>query len=322
MGLNIDAAAVDRTGPGCAKLLERAFKDLAAGLIRDPAFPRLTATGQTGSSARPAVDVSSSADVEQDVRDLVRGHQLARIICASALSMTLERLSDHGIGRVGCGHSSWSCHRPTRYRDGVPAGRSPSRSMTVSDHATANAAPRSLRSRRWSCRTPRRRHRSRQRHRRRARPPLPRRRGQRRRRRPSTASADRRRRAGATPSVIDRRRLHRGRQRRADRAGRAGVRTDRPVLRQRRHRRSAPTSTRPRTTWQHAFDVNVNAHRWAAKHLVAGLAGPRRGLLLLDRVGGRAPDPDRLGAVHAHQAGRRRLRRVARRSRTATGACG
>ena len=43
----------------------------------------------------------------------------------------------------------------------------------------------------------------------------------------------------------------------------------------------------------------------------ARLARPRRGLLLLDRVGGRAAQPDRLGAVHAHQARCGRLRRVA-----------
>ena len=43
----------------------------------------------------------------------------------------------------------------------------------------------------------------------------------------------------------------------------------------------------------------------------ARVAGPRRGLLLLDGVGGRAAQPDRLGAVLAHQARRRGLRRVA-----------
>ena len=42
-----------------------------------------------------------------------------------------------------------------------------------------------------------------------------------------------------------------------------------------------------------------------------GMARPRRGVLLLDRVGGRGADPDRVGAVHAHQARRRRVRRVA-----------
>ena len=43
------------------------------------------------------------------------------------------------------------------------------------------------------------------------------------------------------------------------------------------------------------------------------VAGPRRGLLLLDGIGRRAAAADRLGAVHADQAGGGRLRRVARR---------
>ena len=51
---------------------------------------------------------------------------------------------------------------------------------------------------------------------------------------------------------------------------------------------------------------------------VAGVARPGRGLLLLHRVGGRDPVPDRLGAVQPHQARGRRLRRVAQPSPTAT----
>jgi NAD(P)-dependent dehydrogenase (short-subunit alcohol dehydrogenase family) len=33
----------------------------------------------------------------------------------------------------------------------------------------------------------------------------------------------------------------------------------------------------PEATWQHAFDVNVNAHRWAAKHLLPGWLARGRG---------------------------------------------
>ena len=66
-------------------------------------------------------------------------------------------------------------------------------------------------------------------------------------------------------------------------------------------------------SWQQAFDVNVNAHRWAAKHLIDGWLARWRGLLLLDGIGRRAAAADRVGALHAHQAGGGRLRRVARR---------
>ena len=62
--------------------------------------------------------------------------------------------------------------------------------------------------------------------------------------------------------------------------------------------------------WDTSFAVNVNAHRWAAKYLLPDVARARRGLLLLDGVGGRPADPDRFGPVHGEQAGRRGLRRV------------
>ena len=47
------------------------------------------------------------------------------------------------------------------------------------------------------------------------------------------------------------------------------VRPDRPVLRQRRRRHRARLDT-PEEEWELAFDVNVHAHRWAAKHLLPG----------------------------------------------------
>ena len=53
-------------------------------------------------------------------------------------------------------------------------------------------------------------------------------------------------------------------------AGRGGVRPDRPVLRQRRHRRRHRPRATTRRRGSTAFDVNVNAHRWAAKHLLPG----------------------------------------------------
>ena len=76
--------------------------------------------------------------------------------------------------------------------------------------------------------------------------------------------------------------------------------------------RSAPTSTmaeRGHGSWR--CDVNVNAHRWAAKHLLDGWLARGSGYFcstasaagLLAQIGS-------LG-VHGHQARRRRLRRVA-----------
>ena len=93
--------------------------------------------------------------------------------------------------------------------------------------------------------------------------------------------------------------------------GRGGVRPDRPVLRQRRHRRRHRPRRRPRRTWQQAFDVNVNAHRWAAKHLLPGWLARGEGYFcstasaagLLAQIGS-AP-------YTRHQARRRGVRRVA-----------
>ena len=51
------------------------------------------------------------------------------------------------------------------------------------------------------------------------------------------------------------------------------------------------------------------------------LAGPRRGVLLLDGVGRRSAAADRVGAVHAHQAGGGRLRPVAGRHLRSAAAC-
>ena len=108
-----------------------------------------------------------------------------------------------------------------------------------------------------------------------------------------------RRRRSARAVGDHRRHLHRGRQRRADRRRRGGVRPDRPVLRQRRRRPSAPTSTTPEEDWAAGLRRQRQRPPLGGQAPARRLARPRRGLLLLDGVGGRAARPDRLGAVHA-----------------------
>ncbi len=67
----------------------------------------------------------------------------------------------------------------------------------------------------------------------------------------------------------------------------------------------------PDDVWATAWAVNWQAHLFAAPPSAPGLAGPRRGLLLLDRLRRRTPGSDRLGSLLGHQACRGRLRGVA-----------
>ena len=137
---------------------------------------------------------------------------------------------------------------------------------------------------------------------------------------PTWVTSSRSPRAPAGPRCAGRH-LDRGRQRRADPAGRGGVRTDRPVLRQRRHRWwNRPQHDRGRL----AARLRRQRQRppLGRQAFARRVAGPRRGVLLLDGISGRTAPADRLGAVHADEAGRRRLRRVARRHVRRREACG
>ena len=107
-----------------------------------------------------------------------------------------------------------------------------------------------------------------------------------------------------------RRHRHRSRQPAVGGRGRGRVRPDRPVLRQRRgRRRQRPHHDRSR------LGTGIQHQRprpsLGGEVPVARLAGPRRGLLLLDCVGRRAAQPDRLRAVLVDQARRGCVRRVA-----------
>ena len=54
----------------------------------------------------------------------------------------------------------------------------------------------------------------------------------------------------------------------------------------------------PEDAWEHAFDVNVNAHRWAAKHLLPGWLARGEGYFCSTASAAGRADPDRVGAVH------------------------
>ncbi len=127
------------------------------------------------------------------------------------------------------------------------------------------------------------------------------------------AGATRRRRPRPRPSRFGTRRHHRRRQRtgqrRPDRGGPLVPRRDRPLLRERRRRIGTTLEATDEATWETAMNVNLHAHagRPAPDR---GLAAAGRGLLLLDRLGGGPPEPDRIGPLLCHQARRRRLRGV------------
>ena len=252
MGINIDAAAVDRPGAAGRAASTAVVHRPAQGLKRRRRGSDLLEADRV--RRRLVSDVEQHAHVEQEIGDLAGRHELA----AHDLARAPDR-SRRAPRR--------SRHRGTRRSDGVRVARSsttpyphhgrPARPFvtSVAVHGPVVTPLRrtlravGLRSARWistdanvvvtgaargiGAALARRFHAG----------------GAERRRRRPRSTPSRRRRAGRASGRRDRRHRHRGRQRRADPRRRGGVRPDRPVLRQRRHRRRRPTSSRrPRTT--------------------------------------------------------------------------